>query len=620
MKYLSVLVGLLMTLTLSAQITPTLNDIMIPMSDGQQLEADVYLPSGPGPFEVILIQTPYDKDAFEAWLPMGVGQNVDAQPFAWVIVDWRGFYGSSGATSGPTTGEDGYDVCDWIVAQSWHADRIGTWGPSALGKVQYNTAQQQHPNHTCAVPLVAEPHQAYDSYFYGGVLEEARLQTLDFLGYGLSPFIFSNNNVYHNNTWQFLETTTWNPSGIQIPTLQIGGWYDHAIDKMVDWYEATRNSADPSVQDEQWLLVGPWVHGGTGAAYVGSSLQGELNYPNAEFVSDTMAWDFLNYYLLDTPNGWDATPMITYYELGNDTWHTSNNTTIESTTSNTLYLDQNGVLKSSNGAFYTSFVCDPNNPSPTIGGATLSPSLDQGPYDQISLEARNDVISFSTDVLTTDVTTTGRVSADIYVESDQPDGDIVIRLIDVHPDGRNMLITDGIKRIRFRNGYTMADESFMSPGQVYNISVDLPFTNYTWKAGHRLKIMISGNSSERWSVNLQDGGPMYTAGTGNIANMTIHHDATYPSSITLPGNNPVLGMSELTESAVVLYPIPTEEQLNVKSDIVFNDFKIMDLSGKILEENKLVNDQLMIGHLKGGTYILELKSADKVERHRFIKY
>lgn len=602
-----------------AQLTPTYDDIFIPMSDGDSLSADVYLPSGSGPFEVILIQTPYDKNDFEASLPMGVGQNINAQPFAWVIVDWRGFYGSSSAAAGPTTGEDGYDVCEWITQQTWHGDRVGTWGPSALGKVQYNTAQEQHPNHTCAVPLVAHPQQSYDSYFYGGVLEESHVQTLDMLGYGLSALLFSNNNIYYNNTWSWLENNTWTPSGITIPTLQIGGWYDHAIDKMIDWYEATRTGADVSVQDQQWLLVGPWVHGGPGPAYVGSNVQGELYYPNAEKVSDTMAWNFLNYYLLDAPNSWDTTSMITYYELGNDTWHVTNASNLDEPNSNDLFLDQNGMLRNQDGWGSTTFVCDPSDPSPTIGGATLHPTLYQGPYDQVSLESRSDVLSFATDVLTTDVTMKGRAKATIYVSSDQPDGDIAIRLIDVHPDQRNMLITDGIKRIRFRNGYTMGDEAFMTPGQIYEIEVDLPFTHYTWKAGHRIKIIVSGNHSIRWNVNLQDGGAMYTAGTGNVANITIHHDDTYQSRINLPGNNPILGIQNVSEDAIELFPNPTSKDLSIKSIHQFNSFAIIDFSGRIVQSGEVNSVNIDVSNLESGNYIIELNNGGYTHRSKFIK-
>ena len=109
------------------QMTPTLDDILIPMRDGEFLSADVYIPTGVSEAEVILIQTPYNKNSFQWSLPLGIGQNVDAQPFVWVIVDWRGFYGSSGADlSNFTRGEDAFDLCEWIVAQTWHKNRIGT--------------------------------------------------------------------------------------------------------------------------------------------------------------------------------------------------------------------------------------------------------------------------------------------------------------------------------------------------------------------------------------------------------------------------------------------------------------------------------------------------------------
>ena len=292
-----------------SQMTPTLDDIWINMRDGELIQADVYIPTGVDSAEVILIQTPYNKDLFSFSLPMGIGTNLDSQPFIWVVVDWRGFYGSNGADlSSFERGEDGYDVCQWISQQVWHKDRIGTWGPSALGGVQYSTAREQHTNHTCAVPLVAHPQQNYNGYFTGGVLEEARLEQLDALGYGLSPLILA--NTYYSPLWSFSENNSWYPEDITIPTLQIGGWYDHNIDIMMDWYKATRSFAEASVQDQQWLLVGPWVHGGSGAAYVGSSTQGELTYPNAEFVSDSMAWDFLSYYLLDIPNNWQNTDLI----------------------------------------------------------------------------------------------------------------------------------------------------------------------------------------------------------------------------------------------------------------------------------------------------------------------
>jgi len=606
-------------LEISAQMTPTYV-VNIPMRDSKTLAADVYVPAACDSCPTILIQTPYNKNLFRNGLPLGYLQNLQSSPYSWVVVDWRGFYGSAGAAvQQPQRGQDGYDVIDWIVAQTWSNGLVGTWGPSALGGIQYQTAKENHPNHTCAVPMVAHPQTSYDGYFYGGVLEKARLQTLDALGYGLSTLVLA--NIYYSNVWQFAENNTWYPSSINIPTLQIGGWYDHNIDKMVDWYAATRASAGVGVRDKQWLLSGPWVHGGTGSAYVGSAQQGELSYPDAAFKTDSMARDFFAHYLLGANNNWEATPKITYYELGKNQWNTSNDASIEATTTDELFLQDANLLGTQPGNGSTAFISDPRNPSPTIGGQTLSAQLDQGPYDQISLESRQDVITFSTDDLQADVSISGRVKANLYVECNQPDADIVVRVVDVYPDGRNMLINDGIRRMRFRNGYTAAAEAFMTPGQIYNVEISLPFTNYTWKSGHQIKIYISGNSSTRWDVNLQNGTTMYAAGDTNSANISIHHTAQYPSKIILPGNNILTSVAEKEfAKSFAVFPNPVSNTLHFNkthcSEAVIYSITGNEVFKKHLNENET---QIATHALSPGIYILQLREGNNIYRQRFVK-
>jgi uncharacterized protein len=595
-----------------AVVTPTLNDVWVIMSDGDSLEADVYIPLGVDSAEVILVQTPYNKNQFSLTLPFQINTNtlLNNQQFIWVIVDWRGFYGSNMAdVSNVDRGQDAYDVCDWIVSQTWHKDRIGTWGPSALGGIQYQLIEKDHPNHTCAVPQVATGHQSYDAYFYGGVLEKARLDQLDALGYGLSPIILA--QVYDSFVWDAAAASSWYADDIKIPTLAQGGWYDHNIDKMMTFYKDARNLADLSVQNEQWLLVGPWVHGGTGAAYMGSSIQGELTYPNAEFKTDSMALNFFEFYLLDSVNGWDATPMVTYYDIGNDVWQSSNSDDISFLTTDILYLNQNNQLISGMGVDSSSIISDPQNPSPTIGGATLSNNLNQGPYDQSSLDARTDLVTFTTGILSTNVSVTGRIQLDLYVSADQADCDISVRLVDKYPDGRNMLITDGIKRMRFRNNsYTQTDEVFMTNGVVYNVQVDLPFTNYTWIAGHELKIYIGGNHAIRFDVNEQDGGAMYQTVTGNTANISIHHNATYPSQIKLPGNNPSLNIADGARINFSLFPNPANNQLSIESDFLIQSYQIVDLSGKLIVHETYTNGSIDISNLEPALYILKVQTFE----------
>lgn len=597
------------TANVSAQLTPTYNDVMIPMSDLEELEADVYVPAGCTSCEVILVQTPYNKDLFEWSLPLGIGMNLDAQQFIWVVVDWRGFYGSAAAAiPSPDRGQDAFDICEWIVDQPWHADRIGTWGPSALGNIQYLLINKHHPNHTCAVPIVANPQFSYDSYFYGGVLEEARLEQLDNLGYGLSPIVLA--NVYYSTTWQVAENQSYYPDDIEIPTLQIGGWYDHNIDEMMQFYKDSRNDALAAVQDEQWLLVGPWVHGGTGIAYVGSAVQGELTYPNAELVNNDMAWEFFEYYLLDSVNNWENTPKITYYELGENVWQTSNADDIAAIGSEVLYLNNLNRLTVENGNGSSSFLSDPTDPTPTIGGATLSDDLDQGPYEQTYLDGRDDIFTFSSDTLESPVTVTGRITLNLFVSATTPDCDIAVRLVDVYPDGTNMLITDGIKRMRFRDGYTLADEELMIPGEVYEVEVALPFTNYTWLADHQIKIYLSGNSSVRWNLNLQDGLAMYTTATPVTSTITIHHNDTYPSKIVLPGDNPFLALEEEKEtSELMIYPNPVNESMTLVHAEKFSNYSISDMQGRIVETGSLTSNILLLENLETGVYMLSLSDT-----------
>jgi predicted acyl esterase len=603
----------------SAQMTPTYV-VNIPMRDSKTLAADVYVPASCNSCPTILIQTPYNKNLFRNGLPLGTQQNLQSSPYSWVVVDWRGFYGSAAAAiQQPQRGQDGYDVIDWIVSQTWSNGLVGTWGPSALGVIQYQTAKENHPNHTCAVPMVAHPQTSYENYFYGGILEKSYLQTLDALGYGLSTLVMA--NTYYNNVWQFAENNTWYPSSINIPTLQIGGWYDHNIDKMVDWYADTRASAGAAVRDSQWLLVGPWVHGGTGSAYVGSAQQGELSYPDAAFKTDSMARDFFAYYLLRANNNWEATPKITFYELGNNQWNITNNASVEINNTNELFLQEGNMLGTYSGTGSSAFISDPRNPSPTIGGQTLSPQLDQGPYDQTSLESRQDVITFSTDDLLSDVSISGRVKANLYIECNQPDADIAVRMVDEYPDGRNMLINDGIRRMRFRNGYTQANESFMTLGQIYNVEITLPFTNYTWKAGHQIKIYISGNSSARWDVNLQNGTTMYAAGDTNIADITIHHTSQYPSKVLLPGNNIFTSIANKEfAKPFAVYPNPVSGTLHFQHQQI-GEAIIYNPTGEAIFKKHLTKNETQIAThtLAPGIYILQLSDRNKVYRQRFVK-
>ena len=158
-------------------------EMRIPMRDGAELAADVYLPRSEataGPWPVVLIQTPYDKSGVRPWF-QGEGRWGERSLFtdtayAFVVTDWRGRSASAAAARPgrvvPGGADDGYDTVEWIATQPWSNGKIGTWGPSALGAAQFRTASARPPHLVCAVPVVMPLNLTYDIYFPGGALWE----------------------------------------------------------------------------------------------------------------------------------------------------------------------------------------------------------------------------------------------------------------------------------------------------------------------------------------------------------------------------------------------------------------------------------------------------------------
>jgi hypothetical protein len=221
--------------------------------------------------------------------------------------------------------------------------------------------------------------------------------------------------------------------------------------------------------------------------------------------------------------------------------------------------------------------------------------------------------------LPNDVHISGRVKANLYVECNQPDADISLRLVDLYPDGRSMLITDGIHRMRFRDGYTQADESFMSPGNIYHVEVELPFTNYTWKAGHQIKLYVGGNNAIRYNVNLQNGGTMYVAGDTNVANIQIHHNSANPSRIILPGNNTFLSVEDQDQHSFHVYPNPTSQVLRIKSSMNYDAVLIYDIQGKLMISQSGMEKSIDVSSLESGMYLIQIEINGQFLEKRFIK-
>ncbi len=518
-----------------ADTTFTYVPITIPMRDGHYLAADLYYSdSSTVASPVILIQTPYNKNYYRlGTIPSQAGGNYFPMDTAYhyVISDWRGFYGSTSAyVPGYNRGLDGYDSVEWIATQAFCNGKVGTWGTSALGYIQYQTAEQRPPHLVCCVPQAEDYLVQYEKYYYGGdyrieqETNEAELGLIDTTLILAHP----DDDIY----WQYVQNSTNIASSFNVPMLLVSGWYDLYPNDNLRAFNDICAQSDTTVRQEHRLIFGPWTHFG-----IGDAQEGVLTYNNATSLNQQTI-QFWDYYMKGISNGWDSQPVVSYYQMGEDQWLTATSWSGVSRTSVDFYLQPGGGLSQtipsvSNSS--DSFLYDPNNPTPAWGGARFNPfdtTVLIGPQDlSTTVENRLDVLVYSTPVLSQDLRVNGHVFVQLYVSSNQLDTDFGIRLTDVYPDGSSLIMTQGVQRMRFRNSYST--ETLMTLGQIYSVIVGLQDLALTFQAGHQIRVDVCSADYPYVDKNLNNGGPMYVGGTAYVATNAIYHDSTHLSKISL---------------------------------------------------------------------------------------
>lgn len=541
------------------------NSITIPMRDSNVLAADLWFtPPAPAAKPVILIQTPYNRKNYRlgnnpnyaggSLFPVNTNFSTN---YNFVIVDWRGFYGSSGAAvPGYNRGLDGYDCVEWIAAQPWSNGRVGTYGASALGLIQYQTAFQHPPHLDCCNIQVMFFQTRYDSYYYGGDLRLEEMESTAGLGLVNSNTILAHPD--YDNYWQTVEALTDTPQQLAVPNLLVGGWFDHTPNSVLQAYAELQTNCAPAALGKQWFIFGPWTHGG-----VGDAQQGILSFPNTTNL-DALEISYWDYELRDqTNNVWAGQPFVQFFQPGeniwvdNRSWPGTNTWAAVTRMPQTLYFHAGGQLSATPpGVSETpdSYSYDPSNPTPTFGGARFTPSdptIPDGPQDEsTNIETRADVVIYSTDVLTNDLRLNStNLLVTLYAASDRTDTDFAVRLTDVYPNGSSIILVQGICRARFRN--SLSTEQLMTPGVVYQIPVLIQNLAWTFRIGHRLRLVVSSADYPMYALNLNNGGPMYTNGTPLVAHNTIYHDAAHPSHLDfqiLPADLDGDGMADVWEA------------------------------------------------------------------------
>ncbi|MBR9974633.1 MAG: CocE/NonD family hydrolase [Bacteroidetes bacterium] len=507
----------------------------IPMRDGRTLAADVYVNPGSRAKPVILVQTPYNKALYRLNFSLyrQTAFPLDSSRYQYVIADWRGFYASKDAdVPGYDRGLDGYDIVEWIASQPWCNGKVATHGGSALGMIQFQTARHRPPHLVCAAPMIKDIKTNYFDYYYGGVLRREHVETLGKLGFAISIAQVTSRPV-EDAFWKGIEQQSDISDEIGVPMLLVSGWFDHFPDDVIQTFEDLRAYSDPAVRAQHRLIMGPWTHSG-----VDREEQGDLTFPNAANVAREAALAFFDYYLNGAKNGWPLTPRVRYYQMGENEWRDCERWSDLGASEHRLFLADGGRLlraPEDGGAESDLFRTDPRDPSPSHGAARFDPfdpSVAVGPVDiRDVVESRGDVLLYTTDVLEEDLRVTGSGTLRLSVRCDVSDADFSVRLCDVFPDGRSIILTDAIHRARFREGTDR--EVLMTPGSVYTIDIQLQELAHTFLEGHRLRVVIGGADYPRFDVNLHNGGEMYTAGDTLVASSEVLHTIVHPSMLLL---------------------------------------------------------------------------------------
>jgi len=560
-------------------------NIMVPMRDGVRLATDVYRLEGAPPASVLLARTPYNKeyivagsDTFNILRAVQAGYTVVAQ-------DVRGRYASEGAFN-PHFQEtdDGLDAFTWAAAQPWSNGVVGTFGGSYLGATQWLPAREQPPALRAMAPSITFS-DAYEGVAYQGgakVLHDLRWvvanivpaeierrvargektpeserpldvnAALSELPLASHPFIRNYAAFYLDWLAHPTADAYWVPASpnagyeqITAPALNISGWYDIFLWSTFQNYMGMRQRGGTEhARRNQRVIIGPWTH----MNFSGSFPEREFG-PSASSAALDLPGLHLRWFdrwLKDEDNGVDEEPPVTIFVMGIDEWRTEADWPLPDTQYRPYYLHSNGQANTrhGNGTLSTEppgdeppdvYLYNPLRPVPTVGGQVILPGGNaMGPRDQREVELRDDVLVYSTPVLDRPVEVTGPIELCLFVASSARDTDFTGKLVDVYPDGRAMILTEGILRARYRNSFTMPE--LLESDAVYEIRLDLWATANVFLPGHRIRLEVSSSNFPRFDRNSNTGGEIASEAADQYrpAINRVFYDAAHPSHLILP--------------------------------------------------------------------------------------
>jgi len=513
---------------------------MIPMRDGKHLSSYLYFPRGEGPWPVLFEQRYADIS--------GAGTRKAAASLAeagYVVamVNYRGTHKSEGTWVGYRAlgwGElkDGFDTCEWLGTQPWSTGKVGTFGSSQAGYAQNFLAITQPPHLTAQYMVDTGLSLFHEGYRIGGTNRPARFKSL-----ANNCRVPADNDrlleewmthPHYDDYWRD-EDCSLHFDKMNVPCFTIGSWYDFMNQGSIASFQGRQQHGGDNSRGKQQLIIGPWLHGRLNKG----SKVGDLVYPaNATWPEREHMIRWFDYWLKGNDTGVEEEPAVRYYVMGavgeveapGNVWRTADDFP-PAAKSTSMFLAADGVLTSAtptNEAGSTSFISDPLHPMEIPG--TSFP----GATDARAFEKQSEVRTFTTEILDSPIEWTGRIRAELYLSSTAPDTDVIVRVSDVYPDGRSILIVDYPQRVRYREGFD--HEVLMQPGEVVKVGFDVGWISQIFNKGHRIRVTVASTGSPLYEPNPQTGKPAtleFPVDAVSATN-TIHHNRQHASKIIAP--------------------------------------------------------------------------------------
>ncbi len=496
--------------------------VMVAMRDGVALATTMFLPPGDGPWATIVIRTPYERNGGAKYFKSLCAKG----SYACVIQDPRGDGDSQGKPlADPVNSEneiaDSYDTIDWIAKQPWSNGRVGMTGGSGNGMAAAMAYLCKHP----ALVVVEPANSAGNTALYWGFENGVRRKLYEWLNQrNLKVSEWPRPTIYH------YDRAHWNSlldeAAKDNKTVYLGsdGWFNIFGDSAVDFFEKFGPSG------KVFIAVNASAHGAhcdKGVKFKIGPAAGAAPMPSFLDVLDGKVKPEKSQILYAVLGDVTDPSAPGNVKRASPVWPPTHVPT-------PFYLTPSGglSLKPAATTGKISFPYDPANPVPSLGGGWSFGNDPNGAVDQRPLADRKDVVRLVSEPLDSPLEIAGKIRADLFISSDAPDTLFVVKLVDIYPDGQEILLREAAAMARYRDGFDKPAP--LEPGKTVRLAFDCNSIAAVFNKGHRIGVFITSSSSPAYEVHPNTYEPAASADQMKAAIQNIHISPTAPSSIILP--------------------------------------------------------------------------------------